>query len=155
MFVSLRYIPEQGSNRKSNEFLTSAGPSIAEEEYAKLNPEERRTMESRYQEAFDKLNGCMAQIPHQLVLVLRNMNTVWAITRGHRTGVDRYTLMARSAAEGQFRSRDSSVLQALRGYWSRLQFDFKLWSHAAQVKILRCSISVLRFFGVLPYFWIN
>ena len=154
MFVSLRYIPEKGSKRRSNEFLSTAGPTIAEEQYAKLSPGNRRQMESRYQEAFDGLNRCMAQIPHQLVLVLRNMNTVWAITRDHRSGVDRYTLMARSATQGEFVSTESkgNYRQTMTGYWSRFLFDFKLWTHQVKVQILRYSINLLYLFGVIPQF---
>uniref|UniRef100_A0A8D8UH63 Uncharacterized aarF domain-containing protein kinase 5 n=1 Tax=Cacopsylla melanoneura TaxID=428564 RepID=A0A8D8UH63_9HEMI len=74
---------------------------------------------------------CMIEIfksvPSKLMLVTRNINTIRSIAKGHGNPVDRYSIMARSATQGVFKSESSSWWSRLKCLLALSHFEFMLW----------------------------
>ncbi|XP_046581255.1 uncharacterized aarF domain-containing protein kinase 5-like [Haliotis rubra] len=83
---------------------------------------------------FDKIMAVLKSMPRSLLLVIRNLNTIRAITREHGHPVDRYGIMARSAISGTARQLTGrlNVRGQLRAWWERCVFDIRI--HTENVK---------------------
>ncbi|XP_065571015.1 uncharacterized aarF domain-containing protein kinase 5-like isoform X2 [Artemia franciscana] len=93
-----------------------------------LSSTETIYMEEMAKQRFDQITKALKTMPRTMLLVLRNINTVRAITKDHGGPVDRYRLMARSATRGAFVEENAPILQKLRGYWQQFVFDWKIIS---------------------------
>ncbi|KAK2723534.1 hypothetical protein QYM36_002017 [Artemia franciscana] len=91
-----------------------------------LSSTETIYMEEMAKQRFDQITKALKTMPRTMLLVLRNINTVRAITKDHGGPVDRYRLMARSATRGAFVEENAPILQKLRGYWQQFVFDWKI-----------------------------
>ncbi|KAK9500318.1 hypothetical protein O3M35_001602 [Rhynocoris fuscipes] len=79
---------------------------------------------------FDKLMAVLHLLPHNVLLVIRNINTIRSIAHGHGDPINRYKTMARCATQGTFvHSYDSSskVMSLFRKYKERIHFEVQLW----------------------------
>ncbi|KAL5022436.1 hypothetical protein ScPMuIL_001591 [Solemya velum] len=85
-------------------------------------------------------------MPKSLLLIIRNMNTVRAITREHGHPVDRYTIMARSAITGIHKNDKQTfgLLGKFLGWWEKVMFEnklrlenWKIWLGFAFLKMLQ------------------
>ncbi|XP_039287109.1 uncharacterized aarF domain-containing protein kinase 5 isoform X7 [Nilaparvata lugens] len=91
-----------------------------------LNQDELKYLGKAAQNHFDQVTAVLKVMPKRLILVIRNINTIRSIARGHGDPVDRYMVMARSATQGVFFTQGQSRL-ALRPYLARMQFEMILW----------------------------
>lgn len=112
-----------------------------------VSEEDLKYMQDMAGEKFDKINDILQALPRSILLVIRNINTIRAITRDHGSKVDRYTLMARSATRGAFASPDASLTQRLQGTWAAIKFDMHLKKEVLKMWLIRKMVYVLYLFG--------
>ncbi|KAF0311159.1 putative aarF domain-containing protein kinase 5 [Amphibalanus amphitrite] len=101
-------------------------------------------------ERFDQITDALRQLPRSVLLVIRNMNLIRAITAEHGSHVDRYRLMARSATQGAFRVEGAGVTARLAGYWQRFVFDWRLFVDSVKMWAMRRTIWLLTLLGRAP-----
>lgn len=151
MMVGQRYIAPFGSNQRENEIFNRQGPKrFSREDWKKLSQEDKKKMQKRMEEAREKLSNAFKDLPTELFLVLRNVNTIRSITKEHGDVVDRYKLMARSATRGAFVSPNASFSQMLRGRWEQLYFDYSLKKEAVRMWVMKKVLYVLYLLGRIP-----
>uniref|UniRef100_A0A8D8LTV1 Uncharacterized aarF domain-containing protein kinase 5 n=1 Tax=Cacopsylla melanoneura TaxID=428564 RepID=A0A8D8LTV1_9HEMI len=75
----------------------------------------------------DRTIEIFKSVPSKLMLVTRNINTIRSIAKGHGNPVDRYSIMARSATQGVFKSESSSWWSRLKCLLALSHFEFMLW----------------------------
>ncbi|XP_069997165.1 uncharacterized aarF domain-containing protein kinase 5 isoform X2 [Penaeus vannamei] len=151
MMVAQRYVAPSGSDKFENEFFGRRGPkSFTREDWKKLSKQEREIMRKRMEDTGEKMRNSFKNLPTELFLVLRNVNTIRAITKDHGNVVDRYTLMARSATRGAFVSPNASFSQWLRGHWEQFYFDYSLKKEAVKMWVFKKVLYVLYLFGRVP-----
>ncbi|XP_034254315.1 uncharacterized aarF domain-containing protein kinase 5 isoform X2 [Thrips palmi] len=110
-----------------------------------LSSEDMQYMARMAQERFDKVIVALRQMPSTLLLVIRNINTIRAITKDHGDPVDRYTLMARSATKGAFAGQ--GFIGSVRALKDRTYFEIRLWSDWFKYRLLHLYLRVLQGFG--------
>ncbi|KAL7630789.1 UNVERIFIED_CONTAM: hypothetical protein RMT77_017219 [Armadillidium vulgare] len=151
MFVAQRYIGPEGSGKKENDFFNQRGPKrFSRRNWKDLSEEDRKQMRIRMEEAREKMSRAFDNIPRQLFFILRNINTVRAVTKDHGTQVDRYTIMARSATRGAFLSPDATIFMKMKGYWEQMRFDIKLRKEALKIWFMKSFLYVLHLLGKVP-----
>ncbi|XP_045620949.1 uncharacterized aarF domain-containing protein kinase 5 isoform X3 [Procambarus clarkii] len=99
---------------------------------------------------FDQINKILREIPKEMLLIIRNVNTVRAIAREHGDVVDRYTLMARSATRGAFVSHDATFRQKMQGWVEQLYFDYSLKKEVLRMWMMKKILYILYLFGRGP-----
>ncbi|KAL0279702.1 UNVERIFIED_CONTAM: hypothetical protein PYX00_001201 [Menopon gallinae] len=115
-----------------------------------LNESDMRYMTYMARQRFDRIILALRQMPKNMLLVIRNMNTIRAIGKDHGDPVDRYTLMARSATEGAFVTSHSGPFSRLRIWKQRLIFEFTLMTDNIKTSVFHLFYRVLLFFGRVP-----
>ncbi|XP_063598592.1 uncharacterized aarF domain-containing protein kinase 5-like isoform X3 [Penaeus indicus] len=115
-----------------------------------LSSDELEYMQKMAASRFDQINEILQDLPRAMLLVIRNVNTIRAITKDHGNVVDRYTLMARSATRGAFVSPNASLSQWLRGHWEQFYFDYSLKKEAVKMWVFKKVLYVLYLFGRVP-----
>lgn len=115
-----------------------------------LSSDELEYMQKMAANRFDQINEILQDLPRAMLLIIRNVNTIRAITKDHGNVVDRYTLMARSATRGAFVSPNASLSQWLRGHWEQFYFDYSLKKEAVKMWVFKKVLYVLYLFGRVP-----
>ncbi|XP_050316113.1 uncharacterized aarF domain-containing protein kinase 5 isoform X2 [Anthonomus grandis grandis] len=80
---------------------------------SKLSSEEENYMRRVAAEKFDQIVDCLQQMPRSLLLVVRNLNTIRAISYDHGCPIDRYAVLARMATKAAFANKQMTFLQRL------------------------------------------
>ncbi|XP_025114972.1 uncharacterized aarF domain-containing protein kinase 5-like isoform X2 [Pomacea canaliculata] len=112
-------------------------------------------MRKMAQDHFDQIMKVLKDMPRCLLLVIRNLNTIRAITREHGHVVDRYGIMARSAITGVYQDVSSkSFLSRMRGWVDRCAFDYQVWKENVTFGMtswfIRTYIRILSWIGRAP-----
>ncbi|KAG0710206.1 putative aarF domain-containing protein kinase 5 [Chionoecetes opilio] len=115
-----------------------------------LSAEEFEYMQKMAADRFDQIDRTLRELPIEMLLIIRNVNTIRAITKDHGDTVDRYMLMARSATRGAFVSLDASLMQRWQGRWEQLCFDYSLKKEAVRMWVMKKVLYVLYLFGQIP-----
>ncbi|XP_076062663.1 putative aarF domain-containing protein kinase 5 isoform X2 [Oratosquilla oratoria] len=115
-----------------------------------ITTEELEYMQEMAAKKFDQITVTLREIPREMLLVIRNINTIRAITKDHGGLVDRYTLMARSATRGAFVSPDAALTTRLLGYWQQFTFDMSLRKEAIKMWVLKKMMYLLYLLGRAP-----
>nr|XP_053632143.1 uncharacterized aarF domain-containing protein kinase 5-like isoform X5 [Cherax quadricarinatus] len=151
MMVGQCYVPPSGSDKFEKRFFGNQGPKqFSRSNWKKMAKEDREKMKKRMEEARETLRKSFEDLPTELFLVLRNVNTVRAITRDHGDVVDRYTLMARSATRGAFVSPDATLSQRVQGLLEQFYFDYNLKKEALKVWVIKKVLYILYLLGRAP-----
>uniref|UniRef100_A0A6M2DVZ1 ABC1 atypical kinase-like domain-containing protein n=1 Tax=Xenopsylla cheopis TaxID=163159 RepID=A0A6M2DVZ1_XENCH len=87
---------------------------------------------------FNLIAATLKAMPHNLIFVIRNLNTVRAIARGHGDPVDRLRLIARTALRTKY------------GIISMLRFDLMMWASNLRIKLLKVYLKFLTFINRAP-----
>uniref|UniRef100_A0A1B6HVX0 ABC1 atypical kinase-like domain-containing protein n=1 Tax=Homalodisca liturata TaxID=320908 RepID=A0A1B6HVX0_9HEMI len=116
----------------------------------KLTQEELKILVAGAKHHFDKVLKVLRVMPKKVILVIRNINTIRSIARGHGDPVDRYVVMARSAAQGAFISETSGLLGTVKGMLGRLHFEVKLWWDGVRLWFIRLSLRTMTVVGLVP-----
>ncbi|KAF7269730.1 hypothetical protein GWI33_017248 [Rhynchophorus ferrugineus] len=93
---------------------------------AKLTDSEEKYMRRAAGERFDQIVRCLQQMPRTLLLVIRNLNTLRAISHDHGSPIDRYSVLARIASKAAFETTSQSVTRRLVSAPSKLWFELAL-----------------------------
>ncbi|XP_053632138.2 uncharacterized aarF domain-containing protein kinase 5 isoform X3 [Cherax quadricarinatus] len=115
-----------------------------------LTSDDLEYMQKMAARRFDQINRILQEIPQEMLLIIRNVNTVRAITRDHGDVVDRYTLMARSATRGAFVSPDATLSQRVQGLLEQFYFDYNLKKEALKVWVIKKVLYILYLLGRAP-----
>nr|KAG5693003.1 hypothetical protein BaRGS_011639 [Batillaria attramentaria] len=112
-------------------------------------------MRKMAQDRFDKIMKVLKDMPRCLLLVIRNLNTIRAITKEHGHTVDRYGIMARSAINGVYRDvKSSGIIGRVRGWWDRCLFDYHVWrenfTFGVGMWAIRTWLRILNWLGRAP-----
>ncbi|KAI8791315.1 aarF domain-containing kinase [Biomphalaria glabrata] len=87
---------------------------------------------------FDKIMVVLREMPSNLLLVIRNLNTIRAIIRDHGNTVDRYGIMARSAIRGSHLDDPAinTVMGVVKGWWARCVYDCRVIKENLKHKLM-------------------
>ncbi|XP_071446660.1 uncharacterized aarF domain-containing protein kinase 5 isoform X2 [Hetaerina americana] len=117
----------------------------------KLTGQDLQYMQDMALQRFDKIMCILRTMPKNMLLVIRNINTIRAITREHGDLVDRYTIMARSATQGVFAVRDGGgLIKFVKSIHQRTYFECRLWYDKLKSWSQKVIIKVLYLFGRIP-----
>ncbi|XP_065352796.1 uncharacterized aarF domain-containing protein kinase 5 isoform X1 [Cloeon dipterum] len=147
--VGQRYIPPQRNEEDIlSLFFDSKGSQlITQAMLRKLPAETRERARTEMLKLHDKILEMYRGIPPKLMLIFRNINTIRSIAREHGDPVDRYTLMARSASQGAFKSDNPNIRQRFRGLLMRTNFEIHLMVEAIKIRITRFVLRLLALIG--------
>ncbi|XP_046641908.1 uncharacterized aarF domain-containing protein kinase 5-like isoform X2 [Daphnia pulicaria] len=115
-----------------------------------LSETDLKYMQEMAGQRFDMIMNNLRSMPRTMLLTIRNINTVRAITKDHGSLVDRYTLMARSATRGFFIVPGASFGQRLQGVLQQFLFDWRLWWDKTQMRLTFWGLRVLFWLGRAP-----
>ncbi|CAB3371344.1 Hypothetical predicted protein [Cloeon dipterum] len=112
-----------------------------------ISTKELDYMTEMARERFDRITFVLRAMPNVMMLIIRNINTIRSIAREHGDPVDRYTLMARSASQGAFKSDNPNIRQRFRGLLMRTNFEIHLMVEAIKIRITRFVLRLLALIG--------
>ena len=96
---------------------------------AEKKQEIRQILNKFHDRMFETFQG----MPPCMILVMRNLNTIRGLITAHRTGVDRFHTMARTAVAGKFSG-------GFRGALAKFVFEMRLlWD---SIKMLSLSVGL-------------
>ncbi|XP_072911224.1 uncharacterized aarF domain-containing protein kinase 5 isoform X3 [Hemitrygon akajei] len=122
-----------------------------------LTHEERAYMQDMANHHFDRIIQVLKDLPRPMLLVFRNINTVRSINMVLGSPVDRYVLMAKSAAQGGklFSSEHNRGLWVvgpltwMKMKWARIHFEISLRSESLMMKVISVIFRMLAYFGLM------
>ncbi|XP_075230033.1 putative aarF domain-containing protein kinase 5 isoform X3 [Lycorma delicatula] len=140
-----RYIPDpkQKGPDAFKLFFAKRGPARAMQALPK---KEKEMLHQNMVDIHERMLVVFRAIPSKLMLVTRNINTIRSIARGHGDPVDRYVVMARSATQGAFVSKDGGVIAKLGSLMAQIHFEYRLMLDFVKVS---CYRLVLRLFALI------
>ncbi|CAH1390995.1 unnamed protein product [Nezara viridula] len=100
---------------------------------------------------FNEIMDVLKIVPHHILLVIRNINTIRSIARGHGDPIDRYKVMARCATEGSFAVDQSGFFGKLRIYKELLNFELSLWWNGIKHKLFTFLFRAVQFVNRLKF----
>ncbi|XP_066903963.1 uncharacterized aarF domain-containing protein kinase 5 isoform X3 [Halyomorpha halys] len=101
---------------------------------------------------FNEIMDVLKTVPHHILLVIRNINTIRSIARGHGDPINRYKVMARCATEGSFARNQSGLIGTLRIYKELLEFELSLWWNGVRNKLLMFLFRTAQFMNRLQFY---
>ncbi|XP_052819370.1 uncharacterized aarF domain-containing protein kinase 5-like isoform X3 [Mya arenaria] len=119
---------------------------------SKLTEEDIKQLKKRAAEHFDEIVSVLKDMPRQMLLIIRNMNTVRAITREHGHLVDRYGIMAKSAITGTYHkeAEDITLISRAQAWWDRMVYDYRVKAEGWKMWVAFMYIRILQFMGRAP-----
>ncbi|KAG7207870.1 hypothetical protein KM043_009467 [Ampulex compressa] len=130
------------------EILTQAPYSISL--MAKDKPENVSSdeyMKKQAQERFDQITIALRAMPKNMMLVIRNLNTIRSIAKEHGDTIDRYTIMARIAVRGRYQLANQTFRGKISGIISKVKFETCLWTHSFTQWLLKIYLNLLQLMG--------
>ncbi|XP_045311505.1 uncharacterized aarF domain-containing protein kinase 5 isoform X3 [Leopardus geoffroyi] len=123
-----------------------------------LSREEAAYMQAMAREHFTDIVRVLKALPRSMLLVLRNINTVRAITTTLGAPVDRYFLMAKSAVRGWSRLAGvayqsvygASLLRHIKVIWETFKFEVALRVETLSMRLTALLVRLLFQLGLLP-----
>ncbi|XP_049488701.1 uncharacterized aarF domain-containing protein kinase 5 isoform X3 [Panthera uncia] len=123
-----------------------------------LSREEAAYMQAMAREHFADIVRVLKALPRSMLLVLRNINTVRAITTTLGAPVDRYFLMAKSAVRGWSRLAGvayqsvygASLLRHVKVIWETFKFEVALRVETLSMRLTALLVRLLFQLGLLP-----
>jgi aarF domain-containing kinase len=145
MAVSQRYIaPEkEGDHDALTNIMGKKG--FNRKQFTDLPDEEKKEVRQAIRKYHDRMFDTFQQMPPKVVLVLRNLNTIRSIVRLHKSGVDRFRLMARVAVSGRFSG-------GFKGFLARVWFELWLAFDAVKMNGIALGMSIAARLGIVPNF---
>ncbi|XP_038581129.1 uncharacterized aarF domain-containing protein kinase 5 isoform X3 [Micropterus salmoides] len=122
-----------------------------------LSREETTYMREMASQRFDSIMQVLKSMPRPMLLVFRNINTVRSINITLGAPVDRYFVMAKSAVRGwgKIQAERTGILARLwvlrwvRTTWESLKFELALRWEMKVMSLMRSTLSLLSYFGVI------
>ncbi|XP_048509948.1 uncharacterized aarF domain-containing protein kinase 5 isoform X2 [Athalia rosae] len=104
-------------------------------------------MQQQAKERFDKVVIALRAMPSNLMLVIRNLNTIRAIAREHGDPINRYRALARLAVSGKHRTNNRTLWKKLAGTTSYVWFETRLWTQSIRLWFINIYIKILQVVG--------
>ncbi|KAK4877254.1 hypothetical protein RN001_009760 [Aquatica leii] len=95
---------------------------------------------------FEVIMTVLRQMPSQLLLILRNLNTIRSITLEHGSPIDQYEVLARCATQQAFKG-EQNLLWKLRVFPSRINFEISLLKSKFNLWLQRMILQILKLLG--------
>ncbi|KAK4310374.1 hypothetical protein Pmani_018065 [Petrolisthes manimaculis] len=115
-----------------------------------MSVQELEYMQKMAANRFDQIDRTLRELPREVLLIIRNVNTIRAITKEHGDVVDRYRIMARSATRGAFVAPSATLTQRIKGRCHQLYFDYSLLKESVRVWVVKKVLYVLYMMGQIP-----
>ncbi|XP_050074324.1 uncharacterized aarF domain-containing protein kinase 5 [Anopheles maculipalpis] len=115
----------------------------------RLTEQDLAYMAKQAKEHFDRIMGTLKSMPRNLILVLRNLNTIRSIARDHGDPIDRPTVLARCALSALCPSR-RNVRNFLWVTFRKLRLEFLLWRQSFHYWIVSSYLRLLTRVGRSP-----
>lgn len=113
-----------------------------------LTTEEMEKMKSDVIQHFDEIMQVLKEMPRTMILVIRNLNTIRAITKELGDQIDRYTIMVRRSISGICSAQQSGFLKKMKTSFQLLKFEllislenFKRWLSFSYIR-LQCLLGI-------------
>ncbi|XP_034254313.1 uncharacterized aarF domain-containing protein kinase 5 isoform X1 [Thrips palmi] len=147
MAICGRFVEPEGEEEyESFNFINQfEGHQKAIQALSKMSEDEKQKILKNMELVHDAALNTFHNFPPRLILTIRNINTIRAITKDHGDPVDRYTLMARSATKGAFAGQ--GFIGSVRALKDRTYFEIRLWSDWFKYRLLHLYLRVLQGFG--------
>ncbi|KAK2584251.1 hypothetical protein KPH14_006662 [Odynerus spinipes] len=129
------------------EILTQAPYSISSFLSIKKGKGAKEHMIQQAQEHFDKISAALRTMPKTMILVIRNLNTIRAITQDHKSTVNRYRIMAKVAVRGKYKVSNPSITKYITGTIDEAKFEIHLWLYSFIQWLLKTYLNILWFIG--------
>ncbi|XP_052894359.1 uncharacterized aarF domain-containing protein kinase 5 isoform X1 [Anopheles moucheti] len=115
----------------------------------RLSEQDVAYMAKQAKEHFDRIMGTLKSMPRNLILVIRNLNTIRSIARDHGDPIDRPKILARCALAALCPSR-RDVRNFLWVAFRKLRFEFLLWRQSFHYWIVSYYLRMLTRAGRSP-----
>uniref|UniRef100_A0AAG5D8F7 ABC1 atypical kinase-like domain-containing protein n=1 Tax=Anopheles atroparvus TaxID=41427 RepID=A0AAG5D8F7_ANOAO len=115
----------------------------------RLTEQDLAYMTKQAKEHFDRIMNTLRSMPRNLILVIRNLNTIRSIARDHGDPSDRPTILARCALAALCPSQ-SGLRSFLRVTYRRLRFEFLLWRQSFHYWLVSNFLRLLTRIGRSP-----
>ena len=151
MALTQRYIAPTEEEKKTDilsQFMDKKGPkNFSRKMFNALPEEEKEKLRVAIGDFHDRMFDMFQNVPSHLVLIFRNLNTIRAVIKDHKTGVDRYQIMARTATQGAFVHEHAGVVDRFKGNWFKLLFDLRLMVDSSKQFFLKLAMRVFFYLG--------
>uniref|UniRef100_B4N5D2 GK20341 n=2 Tax=Drosophila willistoni TaxID=7260 RepID=B4N5D2_DROWI len=115
---------------------------------SKLNQEDIEYMQMVAKKNFELIMGTLKEMPRSMLFVVRNLNTVRAISHQHGDVVDRPRIMARYAQRCLYNKQ--SPIQYVRWLCHRIYFEYCMWLTTFKMQLINWYFNVLYLLGRAP-----
>jgi len=144
MAVCQRYIApnKNGDQDALTKIMGEKGPSaFTRKQYNALPEEEKEKVKQAIVKFHDRMFDTFQKMPPKIVLVMRNINTVRSIVTLHKSGVDRFRLMARVAVSGRYSG-------GIKGLLARVWFELRLAWDKVKMTSIGVGMSIAARLGI-------
>ncbi|BFF97592.1 uncharacterized aarF domain-containing protein kinase 5 [Drosophila madeirensis] len=118
---------------------------------SKLSEEDILHMQEVARKNFESIMGTLKEMPRSMLFVVRNLNTVRAISHQHGDVVNRPHVMARYAQRCLYMQHGrTSPLQYFRWLCRRVYFEYCLWATAFRLRLMNMYFNALYLVGRAP-----
>ncbi|XP_017059932.1 uncharacterized aarF domain-containing protein kinase 5 [Drosophila ficusphila] len=116
----------------------------------KLSQEDIDHMQEIARKNFEHIMGTLKEMPRSMLFVVRNLNTVRAISHQHGDVVNRPRVMARYAQRVLYTHDGRSPLQYIRWLSRRIYFEYCLFLSAFKLRLFDWYFNILYLLGRAP-----
>ncbi|EDW29456.1 GL22769 [Drosophila persimilis] len=118
---------------------------------SKLSEEDIQHMQEVARKNFESIMGTLKEMPRSMLFVVRNLNTVRAISHQHGDVVNRPRVMARYAQRCLYMQRGrTSPYQYVCWLFRRVYFEYCLWESAFRLRLISMYFNALYLVGRAP-----
>ncbi|XP_060564472.1 uncharacterized aarF domain-containing protein kinase 5-like isoform X2 [Ruditapes philippinarum] len=119
---------------------------------SRLSDEDIAHMKKIAANHFDEITLVLRAMPREMLLIVRNMNTVRAILREHGNPVDRYGIMAKSAITGTYHkeAENITVVSRAQAWWERVVYDYRVKAESWKLWLAFLYLRFLQLLGRAP-----
>lgn len=129
--IGQRYISKDPRDQSDTldiyKILFSPSNGASRVRFRSLPVEAQERLRAEIMAVHDRTLEIFKSVPSKLMLVTRNINTIRSIAKGHGNPVDRYSIMARSASQGVFKSESRFFWSRFKCFLALVYFEFMLW----------------------------
>jgi len=118
---------------------------------AKVTSEqENKQMQTQAQRRMEEIVGTLKDIPRPMLMVIRSMNLIRALSFDLGAPVNRFTLLAKSALRGIREHNHGTRLEQFHDFSEELHFNFNLRWMVFSFWLQKVCIRVLQAFHLMP-----
>jgi len=146
MAVSQRYIAPGGGDAGdalTNIIDKNGTKPFNRKQFNALPDEEKKDVRKAIMKFHDRMFETFQKMPPKMVLVMRNLNTIRSIVKLHKSGVDRFRVMARVAVSGRFSG-------GVKGLVARVIWEVRLAWYLVKSAVIGVGVGIALQLGILP-----